>query len=81
MYQGVGVRGHYVHWPILPARPLRAPRKSTYQGDMLSRGFNAVRALLILAIILLALSACKTTWQPPLGTGHSDRWDDSNRGR
>jgi len=38
-----------------------------------------VRALFILAITLLALSACKTTWQPPPGTGHFDRWSDDRR--
>ena len=50
-------------------------------GDMLNGEFNAVRSLCILAIIVLALSACKTTWQPPLGTGQNDRWGDSTRQR
>jgi hypothetical protein len=66
---------------MVPALPLRCPGKPKYQGDMLGKRFHAVRALLVLAIIGLALAACKTTWQPPPGTGHSDRWDDSYRGR
>ncbi len=65
----------------MPALPLRCPRKSKYQGGMLSRRSHAVRALLVLAIVGLAFSACKTTWQPPPGTGYYDRWGDSNRGR
>jgi hypothetical protein len=32
-----------------------------------------VRTLLVLAIVLFALSACKTAWQPPPGTGYYDR--------
>jgi len=33
-----------------------------------------MRALIILAIVLLALSACKREWAPPPGTGYYDRW-------
>ncbi len=65
----------------MPAPPLRCPGKSTYEGGMFGRGFHAVRVLLVLAIVVLAVSACKTTWQPPPGTGYSDRWDDGGRGR
>ncbi len=61
--------------------PLRGPRKSMYQGDILNRGSNAVRALFILAIILIGLSACKTTWQPPPGTGDFNRWGDNDHRR
>jgi len=32
-----------------------------------------VRTLLVWAIVLFALSACQTTWQPPPGTGYYDR--------
>ena len=40
-----------------------------------------MRRLLILMIAVLALSACRTTWQPPPGTANQGRWIDSDRGR
>ena len=58
-------------------QPLRDLRKSFYLGDILNGESDAVRALLFLTIVLLALSACKRSWEPPAGTGHYDRSDHS----